>query len=571
MVKPFRTVKTRITALMVCFVLIITAVVVLFSVHMMGDFRTRTVTQSAEFNMKLVADAIERDLVELVALANWCSFATNASARYLAGEYSSSGAMQAFNRLQEEVRNSRMSRYVDRIMVVDMETARALHTGTNTSNTRPFTKEGVSVLNQWILNDGAWIYDITLDPFSRAPSEVINILAPVYSPIDFRAIGRVYLAASTAVVTDKLRGYQLSDGASLYLTIHENLYQITSEKIIPVAEMQQVEGALPSIDCEVRRGITLTHVFGRKAAIFPLEGWLWMLLGICALILLLAAVLTIMLNLLISRPVARIRQKIEEISAGDFSQAPQIESDSEIGAVGQGINQLSRNVVELMESRVADEKHKREVEYRMLQSQVNPHFLYNTLGAIKWMATLQKADGIAEMTTALSRLLKTVAKDMRKVVPLREEINLLEDYYVILRYRYGSALVYEKQIESESLLDSLIPRFVLQPLMENAIFHGIEPKGNGHITLSIRSEGADVYVAMEDDGVGMDAQRIAMLLSPETVQDDESAYSLGIRSVHARIVNVFGPDYGLGIESEVDRYTRMIIRVPRQFEEGDVK
>lgn len=589
MIKPFRTVKTRIIALMLCFVTLISIIVVAFSLRMMRDFQTETLTQSATFNLELVSGAIESDLVELVALANWCGYSTNPGARYLAGTYSAAAAMQAFFRLQEEVRYSRAGQYVDRVMVVDPKTGRALHTGKNTTNIRAFTSEDLSVLAQWPLGSGATLYDIGRDPFSRYQTDVINILAPVYSPLDYSVIGTVYLAASAAVITDKLREYRLEEGDGLYLTIQRTSYRISpdggivrvnAEEALAIREAQEsaapglyristADGAeLNAIDCAVRDGVTLTHVFADEALLPLSDTWLLMLMGICAAILTLALITIAVLHYLISRPVARIRRKIDEIVLGDFSRAPEIESDSEIGAVGRGINRLSRNVVDLMETRLADEKNKRELEYRMLQSQVNPHFLYNTLGAIKWMATLQKAEGIAEMTTALSRLLKTVAKDVRKVVSLREELSLLDDYYTILKYRYGGAVDYTRDIESDDLLDSVLPRFVLQPLMENAIFHGIEPKGSGRITLTAARDGGDVRVTMQDDGVGMDEARIASLLSDDMPDEKASSYSLGIRSVHARIRNVFGQDYGLRIESEPGAYTRMIIRIPWDAKES---
>src|SRR5690606_39201106 len=131
-------------------------------------------------------------------------------------------------------------------------------------------------------------------------------------------------------------------------------------------------------------------------------------------------------------------KRMDKIAQGQFFVDKMIEWDNELGDVGRGINRLSQDIVALMETRLADEKQKQELEYRMLQSQINPHFLYNTLNSIKWMATIQNARGIAEMTTSLSRLLRNITKDIRKLVPLREELALLDDYFLIQKYRYGS-------------------------------------------------------------------------------------------------------------------------------------
>jgi two-component system sensor histidine kinase YesM len=163
------------------------------------------------------------------------------------------------------------------------------------------------------------------------------------------------------------------------------------------------------------------------------------------------------------------------------------------------------------------------------------------------MATIQNATGIAEMTTALSRLLKILSKDVRKMVSLRDELALLDDYMVIQKYRYGDSVNFEKQVQEDALLDTPIPRFILQPLVENAIFHGIEPRGRGTILFSAQRQEADVLVSLSDDGVGMDS---------------EAVYGTGINNIDERLRNAFGDGYGLTIKSDAGNGTTVIIRLP---------
>jgi len=200
-----------------------------------------------------------------------------------------------------------------------------------------------------------------------------------------------------------------------------------------------------------------------------------------------------------------------------------------------------------MDKVVTDEKNKRDLEYRMLQNQINPHFLYNTLNSIKWMATIQNATGIAEMTTALSGFLKTLSKDIRKVVPLQEELALLDDYMVIQKYRYGDSVNFEKEIQDEALLDTPIPRFILQPLVENAIFHGIEPKGSGAILFSAEGRDDDILITLRDDGVGMGS---------------EAVFGIGLSNIEERLRYAFGDGYGLSIKSEAGKGTVVTFRLP---------
>jgi two-component system sensor histidine kinase YesM len=220
---------------------------------------------------------------------------------------------------------------------------------------------------------------------------------------------------------------------------------------------------------------------------------------------------------------------------------------------------MTRQISDLMDRRLEDEKNKRDLEYRMLQSPINPHFLYNTLNSIKWMAIIQNATGIVEMTTALSRFLKVLSKETRELVTLRDELLLMDDYLVIQKYRYGGSVNFEKKIE-DWLLDTPIPRFILQPLVENAIFHGIEPKGSGNIVLLAERRDADVLISLTDDGVGM--------VAPQLPADGESVRGLGIRSVDERLRYAFGEGYGLSIESKQGSYTKVTIRVPGNGEGG---
>lgn len=143
--------------------------------------------------------------------------------------------------------------------------------------------------------------------------------------------------------------------------------------------------------------------------------------------------------------------RIKTGTAGDFSADPAIEWDNEFGDIGRGINELSGSVKNLIDTRIEIENEKREYEYRMLQSQINPHFLYNTLNSIKWMASIQNATGIPEMTTALSRLLKSIAKDSRQRVPIQAELAFLDDYYTIQKYRYGGSITMEVTVDEEAL------------------------------------------------------------------------------------------------------------------------
>lgn len=308
-------------------------------------------------------------------------------------------------------------------------------------------------------------------------------------------------------------------------------------------------------------GLNLQSLYGRQLAL------------LCLSAVLIGAVVLWVLNQTISRPILRLQARMSAVSEGDFSADPDIEWDNELGDVGRGINHMAQSVQGLMERRLADEKARRDLEYQMLQSQINPHFLYNSLNSIKWMASIQGAHGIAEMTTSLAHLLKSASKGQQILIPLTDELTLLRDYFVIQNYRYGGAITMTEEIEA-GLEDTLLPRFTLQPLLENAIFHGIEPKGGaGSIALCARRDGDGVLLSMEDDGVGIEPEQAAALLSGQGEDPAGLFRRIGLYNVHRRIQYEFGKIYGLAIESEPGAFTRITVRLPfvtekRNGEEG---
>ena len=291
--------------------------------------------------------------------------------------------------------------------------------------------------------------------------------------------------------------------------------------------------------------------------------------GVIISILGIGVLLMMMLNRMISVPVAKISDKMRRISKGDFARDPSIEWNHELGDIGRGINDLAENVSLLMNRRLEDEKQKKDLEYKMLQSQINPHFIYNTLNSIKWMATIQGAEGISEMTTALAKLLKSISKGTKLLVPIREELSLLQDYFTIQSYRYGGTITMDVKVDDESILDLHIIKFTLQPLVENAIFHGIEPKGSGHINIHLYYEAAggsdtlrSLRIDVTDDGVGMSREKVEQILCSNDDGSSDFFREIGVSNVQKRLQYEFGAEYGITVESVEGEYTTMSIHIP---------
>lgn len=279
------------------------------------------------------------------------------------------------------------------------------------------------------------------------------------------------------------------------------------------------------------------------------------------------SLLTIFLSSNLTRPLTKLLQKTKAIAAGNFDRDPSIEGEDELGLLGCEINEMAENIKSLLERMIENEQEKRRLELELLQNQVNPHFLYNALNSLKLMATIQKADGIKEMVTALGRLLMNLSKNTAEKITLEEEIALLNDYVYIQNIRYKGKIKLEYSLDDYDYLQCMIIKFTLQPIVENAIFHGVEPKKDaGRILINVSEQDGQLIICIEDDGVGMTSEQINSILTTP-VDKTRGLSKIGLKNVDDRIKLVYGSQYGLTIESVVGEYTRVYLKIPREFAE----
>lgn len=262
--------------------------------------------------------------------------------------------------------------------------------------------------------------------------------------------------------------------------------------------------------------------------------------------------LSLLFTRYLTRPIVRLMEHMDVISSGDFSRNPAIESNDELGVIGRQINEMSSHVSALMENRIRDEQEKMNLEIKMLQAQINPHFLYNTLDSIKWIATMQHSAGIVRVVSALSSLLKNMAKGFNEKVTVRQELDFLDNYVTIEKIRYIELFDVDITVEDPALYDAGIIKLTLQPLVENSIFSGIEPSGKpGLIQIHIYSREQVLYISIRDNGVGISKENINRMLTDTSRVTKHYMSGIGLPNVDRRIKLVYGQEYGLAIDSEV--------------------
>lgn len=288
------------------------------------------------------------------------------------------------------------------------------------------------------------------------------------------------------------------------------------------------------------------------------------------LIFLFCIVIGLSLALLLSRqltaPINRLMKRLEIISTGNFEHDAAIETNDELGVIGKQINSMSSHISELLESRIQGEKEKKDLEIKMLQAQINPHFLYNTLDSIKWIATMQKNTGIVQVVTALSSLLKNMAKGFNEKVTLRQELDFLENYVIIEKIRYIELFDVEITVDAPVLYGAKIIKLTLQPIVENAIFSGIEPSGRfGLIQIHAYAKNGILYITVTDNGIGITPENIEKLLTDTSRVTRSNMSGIGLPNVDRRMKLVYGEDYGITIESELDSFTKVTIALPLEY------
>lgn len=292
------------------------------------------------------------------------------------------------------------------------------------------------------------------------------------------------------------------------------------------------------------------------------------IIAICLLVglLIVSLIASLILATSITRPIIELNSQIKNVEHGDFSVKIFIKRKDELGELSESFNKMVSRLRDLINHMLKEQKKKADMEFEILQAQINPHFLYNTLDSIRWLAIMQNVENISEMTLALINLLKYNISKKNANVTLKEEIEGIKNYEKIQKYRYGDTFCVEYYIREETLNCKII-KFILQPLVENAIFHGIntsESEGKIKITSEIKNN--DLVIQVMDNGSGMDVKD----WTDSSIKKNKMHTGVGLKNVEERIKLHFGDKYGIFIASEIEIGTTIKVILPVLKAEGDI-
>lgn len=284
----------------------------------------------------------------------------------------------------------------------------------------------------------------------------------------------------------------------------------------------------------------------------------WIILAVTAAVL----AVTALISHTITRNVTIIEEGTKHYEEGDFSYRIRPVSYDEVGLLGLQLNYMALRLDELIRTLRLREEEKKRLEIETLQAQINPHFLYNTLGSLKWAAFRNGQKELAASLDALIQLLRFTIKKADGMVTVEEELSYIKNYIAIEHMRYGEGFLVEYEVD-EAVRNTEIPGFILQPLVENSIIHGLDQtRPDGRIVIRARQENSFLMIEVEDNGLGIPAEKLEHILEPETEHKSRGLNSIGMKIVDRRLSEIYGEKYHTDIQSEEGKGTRIRLNIP---------
>lgn len=291
------------------------------------------------------------------------------------------------------------------------------------------------------------------------------------------------------------------------------------------------------------------------------------LIVIWALVLCIAIISCIILSNSITKPLAKLNKIMKRVENGDLTGQADESGHDEIAGISRAFNQMLSRIKSLMKQIVNDEKDKRSAELQVLQSQINPHFLYNTLDTLQWKAYEYDDEKMVDLIAALSGFFRISLSKGKEFIPISKEIEHVTNYLFIQQYRFSEILDYSIEID-ESLNEFYTLKLILQPLIENSIQHGIKPKQlHCQILIQGTRDGNEAVFKIIDNGVGIDEATLAKLR--HDLSESKQGLGYGLYNVNRRCKLIYGNHYGLEIESKLGEGCCVILRIPLAINEED--
>lgn len=287
------------------------------------------------------------------------------------------------------------------------------------------------------------------------------------------------------------------------------------------------------------------------------------LIFIALIMIIAAAILTILVSRGLTKPLDKLMQTIERIKGGETHLRVDVHNKDEVGILGQSFNEMLDQMEVLISQEYETKLLLNRAEYKALQAQINPHFLYNTLDTMSSIAQIQNCPEVSGLSQSLSNIFRYSLDMKNPFSTVAKEIVHLKNYIYVMNVRMRDNVKYNFDID-ETVLQDTVPRISIQPLVENALNHGLRnTRGEKEIVVCAQVREGNLWISVQDNGVGMDAAKVNEILEKNDINLVEKGSSIGLNNINARMKMLYGREYGIHVESEVGKGTRIYLKIPR--------
>ncbi len=586
----FRGFKSIKTTIVFSFSALIISTLVIFSVISINYTENATMSNSMDYTLKLI-NQVTRDI------DSYIDYMENISSLVV---HSSDVQKYLFEESSESEKDELRQRILTQFNTVVETREDIANIAVIAPNGKSMINEGTDTLNEYNLD--YYLESIAGKEISLSSSHVQNLIRNHYKWVITlsRSIGNPYTTKQAGVFFIDLNYRVIRDlcennslGSSWYIFIidedgkiiyhpkqqliyyglkEERIKQVLSAKGNHFIEDENGESRLYTMSASKKTGWTVVGVASNSDLVKSKQETLWLYIYTALILLLAAVLLAALISAAVTRPILRLKNSMKEVERGNFEDANIVEiSQNEIGSLSKSFNIMTTEIKNLMEQNTHVQEQKRLMELQALQAQINPHFLYNTLDSIIWMAEGNRSEEVIIMTSSLARLLRQSISNESELTPVKQEASYVESYLTIQKMRYKDKLEFEVQMEP-SILEEQIIKLILQPIVENAIYHGIKYiPHKGLIRVTGWREGNCILFEILDNGRGMEKEVLDQILK-EKKSSIHVRNGVGVWNVQMRLQLYYGPEYGLSYESRPGEGTRVTVRIPvnkvQKSEEG---
>ena len=411
---------------------------------------------------------------------------------------------------------------------------------------------------------------------SYSIDDVFSLAKAVQDPETGEVLGVILLDIRHDIIQSSINGVTIGEKGFVFVMDQEDnivytpvngiVYRVNPKWVKAMEPMSvQIQGGSYQIRSELSpyTGWRTVGVFSMDEVMSSVNTIVYILFTCVIISLVLVVIVSFKFSRTLTNPIFKLKRLMKQAESGDLTVRFNFEHNDEIGELGQSFNHMIARIDQLIQMVYVEQENKRTAEMKSLQEQIKPHFLYNTLDTISWMARDYDAEDIVRLVDALTNMFRIGLSHGKDIITVKEEITHVSNYLYIQKIRYKDKLNYVIHVD-ESLYAVEVPKLILQPLVENAIYHGVKAKrGGGTITITGVPEGENLVFTVQDDGAGMLQEKVEELnrrMSERSVLDEQKSF--GLFYIRERIQLCYGTGYGVHVESTLGEGTRVTITLP---------